>query len=299
MANSGVMNEAEALLAACQVALRSVCGQLVSSTEEDRSTPAEDSLYRRERDELAASKVKAQSQVWKKTLDVSELILANLTDHVRALNVLLGSGYPLYAHGSLARVAFEAVLRLGYLLDHRVDLETRLLRGAATLLHSARQDVLAVSEMPPNVRALREGERYLRRKLEEFQTLLRSAGMIEAKNEISWADGRTEQITLNITDQAKDAGGLPGFYRLSSGLAHSGPWMLDDLALAGHATKEPVADPVNVGGMVDATIKVCMRATEVHARYYGHDFVTYNIQANRHRKRMEEIIARIMRDRMS
>jgi hypothetical protein len=299
MADSGVMNDGEALLGVCREALQSVDGQLVSSAREDLSAPAEDSLYRRERAELAGSRVKAQSQVWKKTLDVSELILANLTDHVRALNVLLGSGYPLYAHGGLARVAFEAELRLGYLLDHRVDLDTRLLRGAATLLYSARQDVLAASEMLPNVRALPKGERYLQRKLERFRTLLRNAGMTETKKVISWADGRAEQIILNITDLAKDVGGLPGFYRLSSGLAHSGLWMLDDLPLAGSGTKEPVPDPVNVGGLVDATITVCMRATEVHARYYGHDFVTYNSQIKRHRKHIEDEIAKIMRARWS
>jgi hypothetical protein len=299
MADSGVMNAADALLGTCQEALLGVHDQLVSSALEDLSAPAEDSLYNKERHQLAASKVKARSQVWKKTVDVSELILANLTDHVRALNVLLGSGYPLYAHGSLARVAFEAELRLRYLLNHRVDLETRLLRGAATLLHSARQDVLAVSEMLPNVRALPKGERYIQRKLEEFETLLRDAGMIESRKGISWPDGRTEQIALNITDQAREVGGLPGFYRLSSGLAHSGPWMLDDLPMARRGRKEPAADPVNVGGMVDVTIAVCMRATEVHARYYGHDFVTYNDQAKRHRRAVADAIARVMRGRQS
>jgi hypothetical protein len=154
-----------------------------------------------------------------------------------------------------------------------------------------------VSEMLPTVRALPKGGKYLQRKLEEFQKLLRDAGMIESKYGISWPDGRTEQLTLNITDQAKAVGGLPGFYRLSSGLAHSGPWMLDDLPMAGPGGKEHAADPVNVGGMVDVMIAVCMRATEVHARYYGHDFVTYNNQAKRYRKAVEDAIARAMRDR--
>jgi hypothetical protein len=204
------MNAADALLGTCQEALRSVHSQLVSSALEDLSAPAEDSLYHTERQQLIASPVKARSEVWQKTLDVSELILANLTDHVRALDVLLGSGYPLYVHGSLARVVFEAELRLRYLLNHRVDLQTRLLRGAATLLHSARQDALAVSEMLPNVQALPRGERYLQRKLNELQRLLRDAGMTISKNGISWPNGDTEQFTLNITDQAKEVGGLPG-----------------------------------------------------------------------------------------
>lgn len=289
------MDATDALLATCQEALQAAHLQLISSALEDVSTPIDDSPYNRERRELAASVARARSQIWKQTLGVSELILSNLTDHMRALYLLLGSGYPLYAHANLARVAFEAELRLRYLLSHRIDLETRLLRGAATLLHSAREDVKAVSEMLPGVRDLPKGERYLQQKLKDFQGVLHDAGMIETGGSISWPDGRTERIVLNVTDRAKEVGGLPGFYRLSSGLAHSGPWMLDDLKQETRKGGKPMPDPVNVGGTVDVVLVVCTRATEVHARYYGHDFVTYNDRIKRHRKALTEAITEVGR----
>jgi hypothetical protein len=56
-------------------------------------------------------------------------------------------------------------------------------------------------------------------------------------------------------------------------------------------------DPVNVGGMVDVTLAVCMRAAEVHARYYGHEFLAHNDGVKLHRKAIADAISEVVRVR--
>ncbi len=69
--------------------------------------------------------------------------------------------------------------------------------------------------------------------------------------------------------------------------------MLDDLPATEHGMATLVADPLSVGGMVDVTLEVCIRANEVHARYYGHDFVGDNRKVKRQRTAVASAMASI------
>jgi hypothetical protein len=71
--------------------------------------------------------------------------IANIIDHLRALQAVLGLDAPLmFAPTSTTRVIVEAAAGLNELLDASVDTDERILRAASELLYSFQQDVNVV-----------------------------------------------------------------------------------------------------------------------------------------------------------
>jgi hypothetical protein len=244
-------------------------------------------------DSVSARYRDARRQLLARTVSVAQLTVTNLVDHVAAIEQLLCGELPLYAHNSLARVIVEAALRVRYLFAPDIDVDIRLLRGGAMLMHSAVEDIRAVSEMRPHIQDLRLGRKRVELEYEDLRRLIDRAGIVERTTSsgtptgVSWSTtGNAESCTLNLTKLARaHLGQLPAVYRIMSGAPHSGPWLLDDMAKGSSRRRPQVrANPIDVGGTVDVVLASCLLLIEVQARFDGHDPVP-PMRANRSRRR--------------
>jgi hypothetical protein len=81
-----------------------------------------------------------------------ELLTATALDHVQALEkCITGQPLPHYVPMTLARSVLEAVVQFCYLTGCDLDAESRLIRGAAVLLDSARNEEAAVLDMRQSI----------------------------------------------------------------------------------------------------------------------------------------------------
>jgi len=108
----------------------------------------------RDREAAKAEPASRDGQTWLLTQSnrQCELLAGAALDHALALEKsITGRPLPRYAPMTLARSVLEAVVQFCYLTDCDIDADSRLIRGAALLLGSARHEEAAVKQMRSSV----------------------------------------------------------------------------------------------------------------------------------------------------
>lgn len=201
--------------------------------------PADEATMLRDREAAKANPETSEARAWLLTESVRhcERLATTGLDHALALEkCITGRPLPHYAPMTLARSVLEAVVQLCYLTDCDLDAGSRLVRGAAVLLDSARQEERAVREMraamlPPGtmelVTSMRSNvEAWIVAAGMEIQTVGKSKRVV-----LSWPQGGSVNLSVNVTDELpKYIPRVESAYRIGSGAAHGRKWMLHDPA---------------------------------------------------------------------
>jgi hypothetical protein len=208
--------------------------------------------------------------------------IANLADHLRALQTLLTLDPPLvYAPSSTTRVAVEAAAGVHALLDDAITTDERTLRAASSLLDSLHHETHAVRQLPADrwpgvVTKLEE-------RLTKLVTLAERAGLEVDRQpngkpaRIRWAGAPAfrgvpfEKASVLIE---RVFGEYPALYQMGSGVAHSMSWMLDDnarLAAEGPPAMVYGSDPYANGAATIAAIAAAEAVIVAFGRYMGYD----------------------------
>lgn len=207
-------------------------------------------------------------------------------DHLVTLERVLGAdgALPVYAHATLSRSACEAAVRLSWHLDASADYETRIARSAVALHDSALNQLKGARQIPRTLPT------QLRSRLVEnaqaehdrVMKLIDSAGMTRVPDARGRRTAWIESADSGTKTPVKlDIGPLmdrllpdsPGWYNLSSGVAHSATWMLRDAVVSGENELYLRLQPnlLDLASAVQSAISASALIIETYARYYGHD----------------------------
>lgn len=188
-------------------------------------------VFKHETDALAAYPSVRQRGPRKRllgmALEAAGLTSSNAQDHLRALaHDAARQPAPVWTPLTLARVVLEAMLLGCYLLDPSITLELRLARVAALDITEAEHQIKAAKTFPAPVPAV---EKHLEKAL---QRCAKAGAQVHrnAKGKIVGVsvDGHRAPMDINLTEATTHylRPGLPSTYRLTSGAAHSRPWMI-------------------------------------------------------------------------
>jgi hypothetical protein len=206
-----------------------------------------------------------------RSVRLCDLLVAGVLSHVLALEECLSAPtVALYAPMTLARSVLDAATQFGYLTDCDLDANTRLIRAAAVLLDSAREETTAVRHMRwPGVEGVRVLGRVTRAQ-EELEGQIRSAGIeirtpARARITLCWPGSRQVNLGVSVTgEMEKYIPGVEASYRVGSGASHAMEWMLHD----------PADEPGRVYsacGAADLTLAALMALADRAGRYTGRD----------------------------
>jgi hypothetical protein len=211
----------------------------------------------------------ARADVLDRTARLCNLLVASSLNHILALEECLSAAtVPLYAPMTLARSVLDAAVQFCYLTDCDLDASTRLVRGAAVLLESARQEVTAVRHMRQSVVPGVLG--IVAQAEEELEAQINSAGIDIRKSAkgrvtLSWPEGRQVNLGVSVTaEQEKYIPGVESSYRVGSGASHAMEWMIHD----------PSDEPARVYmacGAADLALAALLALADRAGRYTGHD----------------------------
>jgi hypothetical protein len=227
----------------------------------------------RDREAAKASPETQDGRAWllAESIRHCELLSGAALDHALALEKsVTGRALPRYAPMTLARSVLEAVVQFCYLTDCDVDADSRLIRGAAQLLDSAREEETAVRGMRASVlpRGTLEMVVSMRANVEAW---IETAGIrIQQAGKskrvvLAWPQGSPVNLNINMADELpKYIPDVASAYRVGSGAAHGRRWMLHDPA------DEP-GDVYLACGAVDLTFAALSALTIQSAQYAGHD----------------------------
>lgn len=200
-------------------------------------------------------------------------IAGNVVDHIAGLErSLTGDPFLAYSPMTLGRAALDGAVRVCYLLDTAVSLDDRLLRGAALLMDSCGEELAAVRALPPGQPPMPGALDVVTRMRDNVAGWVATAGIETRQGRggrvsgLSWGSAaKAVPLKVNVTSEAERYfPEVPAAYRMSSGVAHSMPWMLhdnDDLPSIIYMT----------GATVLTCLNGCIKIAEVFAKYYGHD----------------------------
>jgi hypothetical protein len=235
--------------------------------------PAAGSLMLADREGAAKSgdleTCRARQDVLERTVQLSDRLVASVLNHTLALEECLSATIvPHYAPMTLARSLLDAAVQFCYLTDADADASVRLIRAAALLLDSAREEVTAVRHMRQSVVPGVLGR--VQRAEQKLEAQIISAGMevcrpAKSRASLRWPGGRHVNLGVSVTaEQEKYVPGIDSSYRVGSGAAHAMEWMLHD----------PADEPARVYmacGAADPALAALSALADRAGRYTGHD----------------------------
>ncbi|MFI9576066.1 hypothetical protein ACIG5D_31970 [Microbispora rosea] len=224
-----------------------------------------------------------QRRLHQEALLQARLIVVNVLDHLRGADLLLQGGewIPISSHMSLSRVTCEAATRVAYLLDPDVGYEVRTVRAAVMRMASEEANLTAlrdiVRDQPELSVALAHAERTRDKVIDTITragiTVHRDGKGRPSRLEVAHTGIKESTRVEAIALMAKYFPHRPAWYRMTSGITHSGAWMLDDTIVSAPTDPLLAVDPdfygIGASGLlaVDASALVA----QSYARYYGHD----------------------------
>ena len=209
-----------------------------------------------------------------------------MLDHLVSMGRLLGSdgAMSLYAHTTLSRSVCEAAVRHVWLLDPSISYEERITRSAAMLVANAENRLAGAKEIPARNLDPSTVQKLIDNCAAEYdqvRKLVDRAGMDLALDRAGRKTARVELRSPAVKIPVKlDIGPLmtsllpdsPGWYRISSGIAHSADWVLQD-AVAGTTGPDLMLTPdlMEVAAAAESAISASALIIERHATYFGYD----------------------------
>jgi hypothetical protein len=248
---------------------------LADQVDRFAGTPQPESPFRQDRRALTSRSKRTRARIWilDETMRQAGRVTSSAIDHTAGLEKCLqGEPESQFCTMTLGRGTLDAATRVCYLLDPAIDLSTRLLRGTALLIDSSEEEATAVNDMapgelPPGAKKIVFGIR------DNVQGWAATAGLdirIGQKgkiNGIAW-DAASKAIPLKMnasSESAKYFPEVPAAYRMTSGVAHSMPWML-------HDTDDRPSSVLMAQAAAHAALNGCIQMGAMYAGYYGHDF---------------------------
>jgi hypothetical protein len=236
----------------------------------------------------------------------AKLMFVNAYDHLVSVGRLLGSdgAMSLYAHTTLSRSVCEAAVRHAWLLDPSISYEERITRSAAMLFANAENRLAGAREVPVHNLGASTVQNLIDNCAAEYRQvckLLERAGMDRALDRAGKKTARIELRSPVVKVAVKlDIGPLmssllpdsPGWYRISSGIAHSAAWVLHD-ALAGTSGPDLALTPdlMEVAAAAESAISASALIIERHATYYGYD-PEPRVRQSQQRREMLDVLMR-------
>jgi hypothetical protein len=218
---------------------------------------------------------------------MAELAIANMLDHLDALRAVLATDIgedklPAFAHASLVRVIAEAAATACRWYDPDSDTVTRLLRTAVARRYDAEQDKKACDALPSHLSYAAQARQGADQRLSGASKLISDAGITEGVGRdgktlahLVWRDGRKIPTKIEwSTEVASLFPDLFNLYQMGSGAIHSVPWHLGEVLLPSPTAASGFrasANPLSVGGAVDAALAVCSKMIERFGAYWGID----------------------------
>ncbi|MGW3610572.1 hypothetical protein ACWD6N_11890 [Micromonospora sp. NPDC005163] len=229
---------------------------------------------------LSAVRSADRQELWSRAAFACMHMAVHVTDHVRALGVLLAqpqAGAPVYAHASLARSAVEAAALLMHVLAEGQPFEVRFSRGVALLIADSGMAAKSAARVPGNA-YMASPEAAVAKEKEQLLTLIKRARIELVRNRsgdrakgVRVTAGAPETpIEVKATDLVQRAfADLPEIYGILSGVVHGLPWRLGDSAhvYGRQAVWQP--HPMEIGGSVLAAVTAAGRAGASFAGYRG------------------------------
>lgn len=249
---------------------------------------------------------KAQQQLLASGRQQAALMLINAYDHLVSMGRLLGSdgAMSLYAHTTLSRSVCEAAVRHAWLLDPSISYGERITRSAAMLLANAESRLAGAREIPDRNLGIDTVQKLVSNcaaECDQVRRLIARAGMDLAADRTGRKTARVELRDPAVKVPLKlDIGPLmadllpdsPGWYRISSSIAHSATWVLrDGLARTSGPDLELTPDLIEVAAAAQTAISASALIIQRHATYYGHD-PEHRIQRTSQRRAMLDVLMR-------
>jgi hypothetical protein len=249
---------------------------------------------------------KAQQHLLAAGQHQARLMFVNAYDHLVSMGRLLGSdgAMSLYAHTTLSRSVCEAAVRHAWLLDPSISYEQRITRSAAMLFANAENRLTGARQIPARNLGTSTVQRLIDNCAAEYDQVCRlidQAGMDLALDrngkKIAGVELRSPAVKVPVK---LDIGPLissllpdsPGWYRISSGIAHSAAWVLHD-AIAGTSGPDLALTPdlMEVAAAAESAISASALIIERHATYYGYD-PEPRVRQSRQRRAMLDVLMR-------
>jgi hypothetical protein len=236
--------------------------------------PHPGSLYLQDRHALPLRRHSTGARAWLlgETCRQASRITGNVSDHVAGLERCLKDGpAPVYCPMTLGRAVLDGAVRVCYVLDSAASLETRLLRGAALLLDSSQEELVAVRALPPDRPPMPGALKAVTRMHDNMLGWISAAGMHVQSDRgrvtgLAWdSAAKAVPVKIGVSGEAERYfPEVPAAYRMGSGVAHSAPWML-------HDQDDLPSIIYMIGAVTLVCLTCCIKIAETYALYYGHD----------------------------
>lgn len=228
-----------------------------------------------------STRARMREQLWSKILENCLHTTINAVDHIKAGALLLSqpeSGVPVYAHASVARVVLESATRVLHVLDPTEVFEVRFARGVAALVDNADSERKTANDIPANAGMSAPGPRF-------EENFTRLVTYVERANIeiVRRANGGVKQVRVtpgslpvsvgvNVSEEVRRKfPALPGAYRLTSGVSHASPFVLDDSARIEQRIATWEAEPLSVGSSVLIMLHSALAILTAFAWHRAHD----------------------------
>lgn len=236
----------------------------------------------------------------------ARLTYINAYDHLASMARVLGSdgAMSLYSHTTLSRSVAEAAVRHAWLLDPSASYEERVTRyaavtyyGADNKLKGAKQGL--VGEIPAHVREFLISK--CTAEFDQVRELISRAGMDLGRDKNGKSVVRIELRGTDVKVALKfETGplmeklliGSPSWYLLSSGVAHSAPWVLDSAVSGNRATPELSLTPdlFEIAGASLVAIEASALLLERYGTYFGFDPEPYTRKSRQRRGILDTLV---------
>jgi hypothetical protein len=240
-------------------------------------------------------------------VDQARLIYGNAYDHLVTLGRILGGDgqAALFAHTTLARSVAEAAVRIAWLLDPDVTYEHRMLRATASIYEGALNRAKGFREVPEQGHRLSsrrpamvaDGEGTVRR----LEKLIGLAGIkIETnKSRPVRLVLDTEKVSMNFetgTLMRKLLPEFPALYTVTSAIAHSTAWMLNEFRDNHGPEMQLTLNQTQLATAAQAGIASSELIVKTYARYYGLDLAPYVLESRQRIATVDRWIRQHARD---
>lgn len=237
----------------------------------------------------------------------ARLILVNAYDHLVSMGRLLGAdgAMSLYAHTTLSRSVCEAAVRHAWLLDASLGYEERITRSASALITNTENRLKGIRDAPERNMGAQMKQMLVDNCTAEdrqVREIINRAGMDLVPEARGRKTARVELRGTAVKVPVKlDIGPLmakllpesPGWYLLSSGIAHSAAWVLH-AAVTGPANGPELAltpDLLEVAAAAETAISGSALIIHTHATYHGYD-PEPRLRQSRQRRNMLDVLMR-------
>lgn len=235
----------------------------------------------------------------------ARLTYVNAYDHLLSMARLLGGdgAMSLYAHVTLSRSVAEAAVRHACLLDSSISFDQRITRYAAVLYYGAENKLKGAKQSlvraPQQVRDLLIDKASA--ELDQARSLIEQAGMdfgLDRRGRnVARVVLRDSGVSAHIKFETGPLmeellGESPGWYLLSSGVSHSGPWVLHS-AVVGDRTGPELSltpDLLEVAAASQTTVSAAELILERHANYFGFDPEPYTRKSRQRRTMLDTLM---------